>query len=161
MDESLNRLMSAADDLRGSIQALAQLAPGGTRNDAMKKAREALKQTQAAMLQLPPELRLDSIPSSPASVAGPKRTSSQLLERNLVDANGKEVADVQDFVIGPDWKVQGAVIEWGGFMGLGDRRAMVPVDHITFDGGADGRAHLDMTREQLEKLPAYQAPAAG
>lgn len=49
--------MRAAQRLRESIQALAQQKPGMERDIALNAAREALYDTQQAMIQLPPELR--------------------------------------------------------------------------------------------------------
>jgi hypothetical protein len=54
---SLESLMSAAQQLRESIQTLAQQRPGAERDTALKAAREALYDTQVAMIQLPPHLR--------------------------------------------------------------------------------------------------------
>jgi hypothetical protein len=53
----MDELMRAAQRLRESIQALAQQQPGSERDIAVNAAREALYDTQQAMIQLPPELR--------------------------------------------------------------------------------------------------------
>jgi len=58
---SMDNLMSAAQRLRESIQQLAQQEPGPKRASAMEAAREALILTQRAMLQLPPELRVEDV----------------------------------------------------------------------------------------------------
>lgn len=55
--KSMDELMRAAQRLRESIQALAQQKPGMERDIALNAAREALYDTQQAMIQLPPELR--------------------------------------------------------------------------------------------------------
>lgn len=49
-DESVTRLMKAADSLRESIQAMAQQPAGERRNQAIAEAHKALRDTQAAML---------------------------------------------------------------------------------------------------------------
>ena len=51
-------------------------------------------------------------------------------------------------------RVRGAVVEWGGFLGIGQRSAILLMEQIQF--GADGRGRLSLTREQLEALPRYE-----
>lgn len=55
--KSMKELQRAAQRLRESIQKLAQQQPGPKRDRALENAREALFDTQQAMVQLPPELR--------------------------------------------------------------------------------------------------------
>jgi hypothetical protein len=47
------------------------------------------------------------------------------------------------------------VVEWGGFLGIGERQAVVPIEQIQLGAGPNDRARLNMTREQLEALPRY------
>ena len=55
--ESMVRLQQAAEKLREAVQAMAQQPAGPQRNEAMDEARDALVETQRAMVRLPPELR--------------------------------------------------------------------------------------------------------
>ena len=66
--KSMDELQRAAERLRESIQTLAQQAPGPQRDMALKAAREALYDTQQAMIRMPPELRTGT--SSRGAVAG-------------------------------------------------------------------------------------------
>ncbi|WP_137177997.1 hypothetical protein [Roseomonas sp. AR75] len=54
---SMDWLLVAAQSLRRAMQAMAQQPPGQGRNEAMDRAREALLETQQAMVELPPRLR--------------------------------------------------------------------------------------------------------
>ncbi|MGG5823593.1 hypothetical protein [Falsiroseomonas sp. HW251] len=54
---SVDWLFTAAQSLREAVQAMAQQPPSDQRNEAMSRARQALIETQEAMLQLPPEMR--------------------------------------------------------------------------------------------------------
>lgn len=54
---SMDELMRAAQRLRESIQSIAQMQPGPERDRALAGAHEALRETQQAMIQLPPHLR--------------------------------------------------------------------------------------------------------
>ena len=55
--KSMVRLQQAAQKLREAVQAMAQQPAGPRRAQAMDEAREALLETQRAMVELPPELR--------------------------------------------------------------------------------------------------------
>lgn len=54
---SMDWLLFAAQGLREAVQAMAQQPPGEARDRAMDRAREALLETQQAMVQLSPERR--------------------------------------------------------------------------------------------------------
>ncbi|HEX6318098.1 MAG TPA: hypothetical protein VFZ84_04425 [Burkholderiales bacterium] len=56
--ESMVRLQQAAQKLREAVQAMAQQPAGERRNAAADEAREAIVETQRAMIDLPPELRM-------------------------------------------------------------------------------------------------------
>ena len=55
--KSMERLQQAAQKLREAVQAMAQQPAGDNRNAAAREAREALLETQQAMVMLPPDLR--------------------------------------------------------------------------------------------------------
>jgi hypothetical protein len=55
--KSFERLKQAAQKLRESVQAMAQEPAGPRRDAAASAAREALIETQQAMVMLPPDLR--------------------------------------------------------------------------------------------------------
>ncbi|MBL0419170.1 hypothetical protein JI739_02310 [Ramlibacter sp. AW1] len=60
--QSMDKLQKAAQHLRESIQAMAQKRAGPDRDRAIDQAHEALLETHAAMLALPPDLRQGNIP---------------------------------------------------------------------------------------------------
>ena len=63
-NQALERLHKAAQQLRDSIQALAQKQPGPQRTVAIAMAHNALNATNQAMAQLPPEMRADPAPTT-------------------------------------------------------------------------------------------------
>lgn len=58
---SMDNLLAAAQKFREAIQAMARQEPGPKRDAAMDATREALLLTQRAMLQLPPDLRVEDV----------------------------------------------------------------------------------------------------
>lgn len=63
-NQALERLHKAAQQLRDSIQALAQKQAGPQRTVAIAMAHNALNATNQAMAQLPPEMRADPDPTT-------------------------------------------------------------------------------------------------
>lgn len=58
---SMDGLLGAAQKFREAIQQLAKQEPGPKRDAAIEATRDALLLTQRAMLQLPPELRVEDV----------------------------------------------------------------------------------------------------
>jgi len=59
--KSMEGLQQTAQRLREAIQAMAQQPAGPQRNQAIKEARQALNDTNQAMIQLPPGMRVESV----------------------------------------------------------------------------------------------------
>ena len=87
-------------------------------------------------------------------------------ELALPEIEGVDVYDVSENRIGEigytiNSAVSGmghplAILEIGGFLGLGDHEVALPLPAMTFLRGDDGlRAYVDATREQLEAMPEY------
>ncbi len=55
----------------------------------------------------------------------------------------------------PMARLRGGVVGWGGVLGLGERRAVVPAGLVVL-GAADGRPRLAMTRGQLASAPGFE-----
>jgi hypothetical protein len=92
--------------------------------------------------------------ASPAAGLPLARVQS-LVGTNVVGANGRDAGEVENLLIDRGGQVRAAVVEWGGFHGLGESRAVVPIEQLRF--GAPGeRVRMDLTREQLERLPRFE-----
>ena len=79
--------------------------------------------------------------------------ADDLMGKDLVDANGKEVGEIEDLLIGQDGKEVTAVIaEVGGFLGIGQRKVAVPLDSVQH--GTDDKLTIGMTEAQMKELPA-------
>lgn len=58
---AMDNLLTAAQKFREAIQQLAQQEPGPKRDAAIEASRDGLLLTQKAMLQLPPEMRVEDV----------------------------------------------------------------------------------------------------
>ncbi len=81
---------------------------------------------------------------------------SNIVGTNVLGSEGRDVGEIENLLIDGQGQVRAAVIEWGGFFGLGTRRAVVPMEQLTL-GGEDDRVRMNLTREELERLPRYDA----
>jgi hypothetical protein len=62
-----------------------------------------------------------------------------------------------DILADSDGRVRAAVIELGGFLGIGTRKIAVDWSMLRFDGDKRQRLVLDMSRDQLRLVPEYKA----
>ncbi|WP_277811804.1 PRC-barrel domain containing protein [Chromohalobacter canadensis] len=80
----------------------------------------------------------------------------------LSENPNEDVGDVEDVLLGEDMSVQALVIETGGVLDLGDTHRVIDRDNFTLKTqNADDldnlnyRVTLDMTRDDIAKLPEY------
>jgi len=72
-------------------------------------------------------------------------------------ADDASIAEVSDLVLTGDGQVTDVVLDVGGFLGIGAKAVAIPMDRLTVgqsDAGAI-RIWVDMTKEDLEALPAF------
>ena len=94
-------------------------------------------------------------PALPSSAGGiTAERARQLLGTDLVGSDERPAGEVDDFLVDGSGTIRAAVIEWGGFLGLGERKAVVPLESIRF-GGENDKGRLVVSRDQLEQLPRY------
>jgi sporulation protein YlmC with PRC-barrel domain len=68
---------------------------------------------------------------------------------------GEDLATLDDFVIDDEGRIVGAVVSFGGFLGMGEKQVLLPWEELTIDGD-DARVVLGMSAEQIEALPAFE-----
>lgn len=74
--------------------------------------------------------------------------------RTVLDVNGNEIGNVDALLLDEaESKVRFLRVETGGFLGIGERKFLVPVDAVT-RVDAD-HVHVDRTRERVAGAPAY------
>ncbi len=82
--------------------------------------------------------------------------ASKLMGADLIGPNGDEVAEIDDLVLnrsGGDY----AIVSFGGFLGMGDEQAAVPVRQILVVRDGDNVTFkLPMTVDQLKAAPRFK-----
>ena len=65
-------------------------------------------------------------------------------------------------LVNPDGSVKAAVVEFGGFLGIGTRKIAIAWSDLRFDSeGKQLIATLDIPRDQLRLAPEYKPDAPG
>ncbi len=74
--------------------------------------------------------------------------------RKVIDRAGNDIGEVEDLMIGrEDARVFFLLVGSGGFLGIGEKTFVVPVDAIT--GIDEQHVHVDRTREHVAGGPEY------
>jgi hypothetical protein len=74
--------------------------------------------------------------------------------RTLVEEDGGRIIDL---LVDRDGRIQAAVIEFGGFLGIGTRKIAVDWSALRFGGdGKRSTVIVDLTRDQLRVAPEYK-----
>jgi hypothetical protein len=114
--------------------------------------------------QQEPALPIDSLTESPSTSPPP---SAVMLDSQSVDGIlGKEVrsnADekmgrIIDVVVDRTAQPRAAVIDFGGFLGVGSRRIAVDWSLLHFDMAGDARSRItvELTPDQVRSVPEYR-----
>ncbi len=73
-------------------------------------------------------------------------------DMDLYDASGERIGEVDDILIGDDGTSMAASLDVGGFLGIGEKDVVLPLDSLRVS--EDGLV-TDMSKEELESLPEY------
>ena len=83
--------------------------------------------------------------------------ASKLKGANVVNDKNEKIGDIDDIVIGRNRDVF-AVLQVGGFLGVGGQLVAVPFQSLTIDDAGRKITLPGATKEALKKLPAYKHP---
>jgi hypothetical protein len=81
-----------------------------------------------------------------------------ILGRQVLSSAGEDMGRVIDIVVDRTGQVRAAVIDFGGFLGVGNRRVAIDWNALRFapTGSRYDRITLDLTRDQLKDAPDYK-----
>jgi sporulation protein YlmC with PRC-barrel domain len=87
-----------------------------------------------------------------------KQDVQAILGRQVLSSAGEDMGRVIDIVVDRNGQVRAAVIDFGGFLGVGNRRVAIDWNALRFapTGSKYDRITLDLTREQLKDAPDYK-----
>lgn len=81
--------------------------------------------------------------------------ASEVVGMNVQGTDGKKLGDIKDLVIDPeDGGVQYAVLDFGGFAGIGDKYFAVPWEALQLDK-TNKKLSLDIHKKDLKDAPGF------
>ena len=81
--------------------------------------------------------------------------ASELIGMSVQGTDGKKLGDIKDLVIDPEeGGVEYAVLEFGGFAGIGDKYFAVPWDALQLDQ-SNKKFLLDVHKRELKDAPGF------
>ena len=82
-------------------------------------------------------------------------SSSKVAGTAVYNANGDKLGSIDDLIVDKlSGQVHYAVLEFGGFLGVGADRYPIPWSTLKYDTGLEGYV-VPLRKEQLEKAPRY------
>ena len=82
-----------------------------------------------------------------------------ILGQRVTDAEGKDIGRLVDVLVDANGQPQAAVIDFGGFMGVGNRKIAVHWSALRFSpGDPKHKVALEMTPDQIKAAPEFRNP---
>jgi hypothetical protein len=81
-----------------------------------------------------------------------------VLGREVLSATNENMGRIVDVLVDRSGQVRAAIIDFGGFLGVGSRKIAVDWNALHFPppGKAGARITLELTRDQVKAAPEYQ-----
>jgi hypothetical protein len=81
-----------------------------------------------------------------------------ILGREVLSSANENMGRIIDVLVDRGGQVRAAIIDFGGFLGVGSRKIAVDWSALDFPapGKPDGRIALELTRDQVKEAPAYE-----
>ncbi|MDR7038729.1 hypothetical protein J2X36_003500 [Methylobacterium sp. BE186] len=142
----------------------------GAAAETAAPAGEAAPSPPAPVQASPPAPAPPSPPAAPAAVPAPpsqQGTPATVLDtqdyegvlgKGVRAANGDELGRIIDVIIDKEGRPRAAIIDFGGFLGVGSRKIAVDWRSLRFaTDGKPGRIALQLSRNQVRVSPEYKS----
>jgi hypothetical protein len=162
-----------------AVVAIALIAAAGVHGDGLAEgtARPAqprqLAQTPERSPpptgQVGPENPTSAAPAPPAAAPPPNPPAgtpatvlddqevSTILGKSVRSSADEDMGRIVDIIVSRDGQVHAAIIDFGGFLGIGTRKIAVDWRALNFaPAGKPGSITLDLTRNQVRLAPEYK-----
>ena len=95
-------------------------------------------------------------PGTPATVLDDQEVST-ILGKSVRSSAGEDMGRIVDIIVSRDGQVHAAIIDFGGFLGIGTRKIAVDWHALNFaPAGKPGSITLELTRNQVRLAPEYK-----
>ena len=154
----------------GVLIALALLGAQATATAATRDSRPLVRSVSWRLAQAAPISQPDAGAPTPqdddknkAEKAGVPATVidgeqlESLLGIEALSSTGDDMGRVVDIIVDRSGQVRAAIIDFGGFLGVGSRKIAVDWRSLHFDPKKAGAVVVDLTKDQLRVAPVYKA----
>jgi len=108
----------------------------------------------------PAEAAKEPLPPASVTVIG-ARDAHGILGREVRSAANEDMGRIVDAIVDREGNVRAAVIDFGGFLGVGSRKIVVEWSALRFGGVSSKRDSitLELTKAQVSAAPEYKEDA--
>ena len=83
--------------------------------------------------------------------------ASKLIGENVVDNKGDHLGKIEDLAVDLEQgRIRYAILSFGGFLGMGEKRFAVPIQTLQRFGDEDDRLFLNVDRDKLKNAPGIE-----
>jgi len=129
------------------------------REDRIEKSRKAIrKDYKPADMSALNAVERDGYESVDVTEVG-KMKASDLIGARVYGTQNEDVGEIGDVIMSPSGKGRMAIIDVGGFIGIGEKPIAVPMKEVRImreDDGDDLRVYIDASQERLEGMTEYE-----
>ena len=165
-DTAMNNTTGMATDATGMAAAPAD--PNAAPADKTAAEQQAMSDTEKSDDMTTGAITTESATKGAEEKLGVDRDSMQTTELGQVTAdelegawvynsNNESIGEIGEVILDGDQKVEGFVVNVGGFLGIGDKEVAVNAKDLDFrrDESGDIKVFTPFTQEQLENQAAY------
>jgi hypothetical protein len=126
-------------------------------NPRAQGARETPPAAQPQTPAAPPAALPETPPETTVTILGSRQAQSVLGKEVRSSAN-ENMGRIVDVIVDHDGRVRAAVIDFGGFLGVGSRKIAVDWNALSFAPAEDKRDVVtsELTRDQVKAAPEYK-----
>ncbi len=87
-------------------------------------------------------------------------TTENLTSAVAYDSRDERIGEVSELILDADGQITQAVLDVGGFLGMGEKQVALPIadiDILRADGSGEVRVYVSHTKEQLEAMSDYES----
>jgi sporulation protein YlmC with PRC-barrel domain len=148
----------ASADVHSEGSGLAEQARRSAQPRQLAQAPEPPPPTAQPGAESPPPAGAPPNPSpgTPAMVLDDQEVST-ILGKSVRSSVGEDMGRIVDIIVSRDGQVHAAIIDFGGFLGIGTRKIAVDWHALNFaPAGKPGSITLELTRNQVRLAPEYK-----
>ncbi|MWD27262.1 hypothetical protein E0K89_007230 [Aquicoccus sp. SCR17] len=87
-------------------------------------------------------------------------TADDVTGARVYDVNDEWIGEVSELLMTEDGQIEGAVVDVGGFLGIGEKPVKLSIDSLNIQRPADGgsvRIYIGASEDELKSMPEYDA----